>query len=405
MRERIRGSRQEKRSDPELTQGQLSRRNFLKQATSIGTPALLGGLLGGSIVEGFYRLVDFTAWSSDRTRRMRFERFGGLSPKEREQIIAAEVQQARSFLRSQEGKRILESGTDDEIFSLLTSLPTLLREHIAGTSYDIPKEKWPSVAVGITSRGMPYVLGLNNSPKTIAGKYHGNGVFVAPDTMLTNWHVIAKQNEQDLAVSSPLAAQESSRLQNLYKSKNIDAVYIHFRGPVTLESSTSTPTVLPFSSAISDADVSGNLITVAGIDPDKSAASDGTKIYPSIAVPVTKRIHTFLEHYAGCGKENFVENGFVYIAPPGESAPRPFPSPSGSRLLDVLQDRDPDARMNLMQGTSGSPVLMNGKLVGINHRRGDIEYKGLGLDVGFFHGPDALRKAREYGMESHSREP
>ena len=43
--------------------------------------------------------------------------------------------------------RILEAGTDEEIFALLRLAPPILREHISGTKYDIPKENWPSVAV------------------------------------------------------------------------------------------------------------------------------------------------------------------------------------------------------------------------------------------------------------------
>jgi len=330
---------------------------------------------------------------------MRFERFGGLSAKEREKIIAAEVEQAHSFLRSQEGKRILESGTDDEIFTLLTSMPALLREHIASTSYDIPKEKWPSVAVGVSSKsGEPFALGLNFGSATIAELYRANGVFVAPDVLLTNWHVFTRQNEQALTISVP-AIHEAPDIQRLYDSQSIDAVYVHFNKPVTLEKPTSFPTIMPLSPALSDADVSGNLVTVAAIDPDQSAASDGTKIYPSVAIPMTKRLRTFIEQY-GEGAGEFIQNGFMYIAPPGESAFRPYPSKSGSRFLDELRGHDSTAHMAFIQGTSGSPVLMNGKLIGLNHRRSNIEYKGIGLDVGFFHGPDALRNARESGMET-----
>ena len=400
MWEKFGARKQAKRPESELTQEGRDRREFLKHsAISVGKSVALGTLLGGVVGEGFSRLIDFKTWSSDRTRRMRFERFGSLSAQEREKIIKAEVQQAGSFMKSSEGKRILENGTDDEIFTLLTSMPPLLREHIAGTSYDIQKEKWPSVAVGVAHKnGEPYALGINYGPTTIKQLQRGNGVFVAPDMLLTNWHVIAKQSEQNLA-SSELPSLHEVLLQKLYESQNIDAVYIRFSKPVTLESPTSFPNIFPLSHEHLDADVSGNLVTVAGIDPDRSAASDGTKIYPSIAIPVTSRLRAFLEQYAETAGE-VIENGFMYIAPPGESAPRPYPSESGSRFLDVLRGRDQTARARLMQGTSGSLVLMDGKLVGLNHRLGNIEYKGVGLDVGFFHGPDALRKGRESGMET-----
>jgi hypothetical protein len=42
---------------------------------------------------------------------------------------------------------------------------------------------------------------------------------------------------------------------------------------------------------------------------------------------------------------------------------------------------------------------MNGQLVGLNCLVSEVSFRGQSFDVGLFHGPDILRKAKDAGME------
>jgi hypothetical protein len=376
----------------------IDRRSFLAgMATSAA--AIASGPVG---YESMLRIPDFVVWAKERGRRMKFDRWNTLTPGEREERIMQEVEQAKAFIQSAEGKRILDAGSDDEIFALISSLPALLRSHLTGTSFEIPKEKWPSVAVGFSSYdGMPFALGVQYGKEAIQRLYRGNGVFISPDTLLTNWHVFDPNKRQLQPMQGAFSyAKGAVPPQALFEMEGIDATFIHFGKAVTFENESSVPNVCNLSPNVHDSDVTGNLTMVAGLDPDKSAADDGTKVYPSIALPVTKQLGGFLERHANLGSfhRKIAANSFMYIAPPGESIFRKADPRSGSRALDALRGIVP-VESTLMHGMSGSPVLMGGTLVGINNMVAEIEYQGTELDIGFFHGPDALHRAEKLTMK------
>ena len=156
-----------------------------------------------------------------------------------------------------------------------------------------------------------------------------------------------------------------------------------------------SPPILP--PTIPDAILNGSLITVAGIDPDESAGPDGTKVFPSVALKVTQNMANLLA--PGDPRLKELVNSYLYLLPPGEARSRQYPSRSGSRILDFLQANEPPASGYLYAGgTSGSPVLKDGQLVGVNHSSLHAKYNGSTYDLGFFHPMGKVREALRSGM-------
>ncbi len=354
-------------------------------------------------VEGYMRLREFRDWADDRVRRLRFDtEWKHLPSMEREEKITSEINHTTQFINGREGRRILESGSDHELFTMIRSLPCFLREHLKGTKYDILKEDWPSVAYSRTGGEQlsSRILSVASGPERIGELYSGNGVFVAQDTLLTNWHVYHSRFGGSLSYSSMTTGSDRGLSPDeIYKRRGLDAVYVHFDSLDMPYGSANSPKICPLSPARHDSDVTGRFVQVACLDPDESSANDGTKLYPSIAIPVTKRVLEFLNRYQGSTGTfiKSVEHSFLYISPPGESRMRRSAAESGSRLLDDVRRVNP-RESSRMQGTSGSPVMMEGELVGLNCSVGEISYEGVTLDLGFFLGPDALREAHKLGM-------
>ena len=369
----------------------ISRRRFLQGAASLVADASIASTLG---VEALLQLPDLVAWDQERTNRLRFDRWKEYSLEQREHLIESEVRIVGDFIRSREGQRILHEGTDDELFTLISSLPPFLREHLSKTKFDIPKGRWPSVAIGRQFVGeVPEIRRFEHGPREIYDFYCGNGFFVGPRTLLTNWHVAeySMMNEGDQGVPKHIA----SNLQSSYTSLAADVIALQFpkgTGP-------QSP-VLPFSPRLLDEHIAGRLIRVAGLDPDESAASDGTKVFPSVALPITRRLHEFFEQYGPKSDRPDKQMGdFVYLAPPGESFGRRLPSVSGSRLLDRMLRQDQAEKYMRMGGTSGSPVLLeDGRVAGINRAAGVLYYKGMCLDLGVFESAERMGQAISKGM-------
>ncbi len=330
---------------------------------------------------------------------MRFERFDGLPPQERERLIKEEVGRFHAFLYSPEGKRIMNSGTPQEVFALLSSMPPLLREHIAGTSFDIPKEQWPSVVVG-GAGGVLVTLKVNSGPDRARSFHVGNGVYVGPNEFLTNLHVL-----QSIVGPLGLASRPGRRgvrksSSDTMKGRGFDVVRVKASPSVLVDATSSGPPkiVEQFSSHAPDSLLNGSLITVAGIDPDESSSPDGTKLFPSVALQVTKHMaHMFAGDNLDA-REHF-ENSYIYLMPPGEVRRRHEPSRSGSRFADLIRSGTlPDKMYWYAGGTSGSPVMMNGTLAGINYAGKQWEQSGVTLDLGFFHPMGKIREALKLGM-------
>lgn len=358
----------------------ISRRSFFGKVGEAAAYAAMGSIRVLPAGEVIARSSDIHNWFRERTHRMRFEKWKDLSAPEREGLIDAEINEARSFIRGPEGTRILREGTDDEIFGLLQSMPPLLREHIAGTKYDVPKENWPSVAVnGQAPMHAMEIQSVQQASNNFPS--YGNGVFT-DGTLLTNWHVTSASK-----IKTQLPPQWEECKRN-YET-GVDAVRV--RMPASLRDARGVHTRQL--TDMSDQDMNGSFVRIAGIDPDESAAPDGTKVYPSVAIRVTERLAAFLRStHSFPMRDPAIENSFIFLAPPGESMQRRSAPETGSRVLDMVLNV-PGYTNTRMHGMSGSPVLLGESLAGILNQVREIAFKGQCLEVGFFHGPDIIHQA------------
>ncbi len=312
-------------------------------------------------------------WCDSRAQRMRLHELERLPVAERERIIGYEIKVVSAFMKSAEGERILNEGTDKEIAEYLdvASLP-LLQEYVAGTRFDVPREKWPSVGVDfdLDEYGNPKLIAVEDIHKDLSTlqQNNGNGFAISDQVFLTNWHVLedtakAFYAEHDIPLDTlakyDKAMKEgfdivSARLPDGFDAPHYDAAFFMMK----------------------DSDVHGSYICVAGIDPDATSDRHGLKRYPAMAIRMTPRMCAYMKlstQFTHC---------FMYALPPGEAI--------------VRSDETTPAR-----GTSGSPVMMNGAVVGINHSSISFEdfNRGVMCEFGFFNGPDAINEAlRDKGL-------
>lgn len=303
---------------------------------------------------------------------MQINNLASLSVGKREALIDAEVASVGNFLRSTEGKRILESGTTEEIWKMLIMMPPLIREHIRGTKYDIATGEWPSVRL---SRSLVGASQTHKLGDRFPMQSYGNGFYTGRGTLTTNWHVLG-------GLVGNLRSR--NRFNQLSDTHGLDIVHVEF--PENHIEAHGPQKILSYMGR--DEDVHGTLITVAGIDPDSTAGKDGTKLYPSLAVRMTPRlVDFFAPTRIGSARNEMIRaelgNSFMFILPPGEN-----------------ESRD-DMSMPI-HGMSGSPVISAGTVAGILQAgmNGRTVNKQLGLEIniGFFHGPDAIKKAKDIGL-------
>ncbi len=340
----MRQSPRPKRDEPE----DESKRGFLKGAAALGGAVLIGA---ATVAEHNIGMEESEVKARETSAAKRFERYeeGGIA--EREFALERDIDLYGNSYRGDETWRILERGSDEEIFKLLVSLPAISRKAIRGTTYDIPSSDWPSVMVGSVGPDVriAQINDLGSLPDVF--KFHtGNAVMIAYDEMLTNVHVIEERKQIFLDEFGTYVDQ----LQELGTKRSIDLGRVKVPARKLLRP--TTPRILRPDHSLTANDVHGRFIRVAGLDSDYTADPDHTKIYPSLAIRVTPRLAEFLHRY-GEDEEKKMDpamlNSFLYLAPAGEAITRRGPSKTGSRLLDTFAQRPFD----LMAGMSGSPVL------------------------------------------------
>ncbi|MBV9159241.1 MAG: twin-arginine translocation signal domain-containing protein [Candidatus Kaiserbacteria bacterium] len=355
---------------------EFSRRNLLRAGAAMGAAAALEKPTeAAAAFLGLTSEVD-----AERKNRMRFERnWNAMPATEREQLIDAEVKRAQDFIRGPEGRRILESGTDDELFKLINAMPPLLRAHVKGTKYDVSTSEWPSVSHSYALRSAaPVTKSINSGPVTIGATEKGNGAYLNARNYLTDWHVVEASPEYRPYFPD---ATTYENLKKLSEQHALDVVHIEMPYNNQKVNEMSKPVDL----LLNNNEVHGEIVAAAGLDADATAAADGTKLYPSIAVRVTPHLAKFLGKYARYKDRDvrFAENSFIIIAPPGECVDR----------------NDGGEWYRYIQGMSGCPVMKGGKMAGCMHRGGLLSYNGLSIDFGLFHGPDEIRQARRIGLK------
>ena len=288
-------------------------------------------------------------------------------------------------------------------------MPPVLRKHVEGTTYDIPISNWPSILLSVSEDDGAVVIktaDVFQNPEVLHGS---NGVLIEPRIVLTNWHVLrsklrsverSKKDPQELG----RIEDEVRTLADISNKIGVDAAV----ATVPEKFQNLRARTLPLAS-LSDNEINGNFIRVAGIDPDESAGLNGTKLYASCAVRVTKRMARFIEEHDifSKGRKGDVEsqelsirefeNSFVFLLPPGEGIWHNRPPRYGPRAIDMLLG-GPEKDQARLGGMSGSPVLLDDRMVGVIFRGAVLEYRGVLLEVAFFHGPDQIRRARDAGL-------
>jgi len=356
----------------------ITRRGLLKGAAAVGVVGGGATALGWGVEKAIERNVlrnmnDFERYIYDRKKRMQLNKLSSLSVQNRESIIDNEIAIVDDFLRSPEGRRILESGTDEEIWKVITMMPPILRDHIRGTKYDVPMHEWPSVRI---SKGSGKALETHGVTDLSDLQTYGNGFYTGPRELVTNWHVLR----------SYLPLFQRADISLIGYMNGLDVVHVEVP-----ESSISKDIQRKVVSIQKNGDsLNGRMVTIAGIDPDETADKDGTKLYPSVAIKITPRLAEFFTPRQREDFEVFAEstrrlqrNSYIFLLPPGEN-----------------ESKNGLTRPSM--GMSGSPVINSGLLVGIFRAsiNGRLVNRKLGLhtNIGFFHGAEEIQKSKKLGM-------
>ncbi len=359
---------------------EITRRGLLKAAAVVGGITAGGAAIGWGLDKAIELnaergLDSFQRYLLERKKRLQLDKLSTFSPEKKEALIDAEVERVREFILGAEGTRILESGSDDELWQLITMMPPILRDHVRNTKYDVPTPEWPSVTVSRSKSALPVILGPEASKERHLEEY-GNAFYTERNTLVTNWHVLANRLPH-------MSEREADRIDGQYSKYGLDIVHVDMpamRAPESIPNKTLSITE-------TDSSVHGSMVTISGIDPDRTAAADGTKLYPSMAIRMTPRLaELFISRPKGNPRGDFdrlqYAKSFMVLLPPGETESR-----DGRESLPV-------------EGMSGSPVLKFGSLAGIFYAsvNGRMRHRGLSYNIGFFHGPDQIKKARELNM-------
>lgn len=361
-----------------------TRRRILK-LTGAAAAAAAAGIVGGETV---LRKAESDVAARDEESSRRFKRYNGMNTLRRKQLIDQDIATASTIIRSEPGRHVLEDGSDEEIFLFLAMLPAIPREALQGTPYDIPATSdWPSVMIG--SKGGSFRVANIEDLSSIDNLFDfhvGNGVFIARNKVLTNWHVIETTENPPYDEFGALPYQ----YKGLYERGSIDLAVL--QADVRRMMQPREPRIFAPETGLTTADVHGRFIQIPGLDTDIAAAKDHTKLYSSLCVAVTPRMVEFFRKYGedkDLSPNLVVGKSFFYLAPPGEALKRRLPAPY-SRILGVMRDRK---RYDYMEGMSGAPVLMDGMLAGVNFDSTYMRHKGIHFDIGFFHGPEEINKA------------
>jgi hypothetical protein len=381
-------------------------------------PAALVGVGAVATYEGYQwgkmLLKDF---KNDYLTLVRQKYYEGLEREDvmgREQAIEALVTPLTSFMQSEEGKRVLNEGTDDELVTLFSLLPHISRKAIEGTKFSIPASVWSDqvrMAGYKFQHGQFHVGKVGDSFADLQAVGIGNLVPLGDNFYFTNVHVArallgsGRVSVMALRGSTLLRPEDvgAASPYDVLDKHGIDACIIlneSYRAGRTKEDALDTlrRAAEAFDRlkkmSVSSAGISGSLVQIPSIDADDGAARDGTKLCASIAVPYTPRVAQF---FGALSFENYTDL-YMYLSPPGEQLSNRSHPRSGSHMLDALRGTETRSIVRA-QGTSGSGVYQGADLCGSSFAgvHDSRTIGGVVHEIGFFRGSDEAMKGVQSG--------
>ena len=278
---------------------------------------------------------------------------------QRQKVLDDAVLTAQKVLHDQLVQDVLQKGGTDaaRVVTEIINQP-ITADLLEGTSYDVTElhRKYPAmihIEKDVEPTLYPSHL-LPQAQRPNSGGY-GNGFYWRDGrTLLTPAHV---------------AEVFSDEVNSENIKATFDAAYVDVSGRFA---STSPEYVVPSTNLIQREDIQGRLVSVVGIDPDKTSDEQGRKTYTGIGFCLNEKIARVLfpeifdksEHES---LQKSVEDACVIILPPGEN----------------LED---EKGKTLAKGMSGSPafVYIDGhyKVAGMFFAAAVIELDNKTLYVG-----------------------
>ena len=263
-------------------------------------------------------------------------------------------EETTAFIRSEEGRRILENGSDEEIGNLLLSLSGALQEEVAASEMDPVKKfkTFPSLVIEEGFLGSSLDMRENNPN---LGHVQANAFRISSDLIMTNKHVSGVRGDLIFATDRGGPDVAIYRVSDSVKKNIAQAPILHFTGN-------------------DDTGLLGARITVAGNDRDEMSLPDGTKRITSLMVPATPHVINFLKKYtmAQVSKKSWEENkanSYIILLH------------SGTWMYTSNNRHVVEAA-----GMSGSPALFdNGDVAGIISSRIPVNIQGVVAGIGFIH--------------------
>jgi hypothetical protein len=338
------------------------RRNFL------GALAALGGTaaISGSILKNLEKISEKpTLTESDKAMR--------------ERLLDSAVKTVGENVRSRNIRDALNGKGPDALVRVIHALEfPILPEHLLGTSYDAEpiSEKYQTQIGLYRNIGKELSLADRASIRSVhshssaeflsptEGAY-GNGVFWEDrHTLLTAGHVVGLLHPE-----KPEYDQLTVDIGLLRVNKRLAA--------------DSLAKVLTHNNVLPNEKIHGAFASIVGIDPDATSNTEGRKIYPGIAIKLTKSMAKEILHAANLPNDDVsskrFEHSFMLVLPPGESK------------------LDSETKLRPAMGMSGSSVFVkNGEgfgFGGIFWGAIQIQVGNKSVDIGFFHGGDEILEA------------
>jgi|GEM_PF-1929472 len=319
-------------------------------------------------------------------------------PPLRERLLDAAIKTVGQNVRSPQVMEALQGKGKDPLSVIMRAVEfPILPKHLSGTSYDVEPlsiRYQTQLALfpdeGVQNRPLANRVALRTESGStqkedffsVREAGYGNGVYWSDHHLiLTAEHVIAMFHPERPELGKGV----------------IDIGLL--RTPKRFAASENTE-VVHDAGTLHDSGIHGSFVAIGGIDPDATSKMSGRKIYPGIAVKISRPIAELIlksdpnpdPRYRVADDEKHItrtrlEKSFMIVLPKGEALwnattkSRPAMGLSGSGAFARQEDK----------------LVFGGTFWGAMQ----IEVDGQVVDVGFFHGIDVIREAtKEIRVES-----